>query len=114
MTSRTGWLFSGFLLVALVVSNGWWFYGALDQASIEKYHDQMLWERLEALKSALAALPVVAEPVEPEELVARVAEAVGDSEPYEKEGVTVVGHLTLRFGEDGRLQEAGVTFPIER
>ncbi len=97
----------------MLASNAWWFYAALDQASIQKYHEQMLWERLAALKDALAALPSVAEESSSEELVAKVAVAVADLEPYEKDGVTVVGHLTLRFGENGRLLEAGTLFPIE-
>ncbi len=61
MKNRACWFLSTFLGVALLISNGWWLYGALDRASIEKYHDQMLWDRLEALKDALAALPVVAQ-----------------------------------------------------
>lgn len=113
MTKRACYLLSGFLALALLASNVWWAYAALHQASIQKYHEQMLWERLTALKDALAAIPAVAEESSSEELVAKVAAVVANSEPYEKEGVTVVGHLTLRFGKDGRLLEAGTLFPIE-
>ena len=112
MKGRVCWLLLSFFVVAFLASNGWWLYAALDRASIEKYHEQMLWERAEALEDALAALVVVAttETGDPDEMVTRIAEAVGDPAPYEKEGVTVVGTLTLRFAEDGDLVEADTIF----
>ena len=114
MRGRVCWVLLGCLVIALLASNGWWLYAALDRASIEKYHEQMLYERAEGLDDALAALPAVAAMGAggPEEVVARIAEAVEDPAPYEKDGFTTVGVLTLRFGDDGDLVEARTIYTV--
>jgi len=98
------------LLLALVVTNAWWLSRAIlvtaDDIATAKYQGTVEYELRETAKDALTALPALASGVAKDEVVRRVAQAVGEEEPFEKEGVTVVGWLTLRFDDSGRLVEA--------
>ncbi len=112
MRVRIGWVVASVLAALLVASNLFWLYRALDQASIEKYHDQMLYERLEALSAALAVIPTLASDLEKPIVVEKVAAVLNEQEPYEKEGVTVIDWLTFEFDSTDHLSRVSTIFLV--
>jgi hypothetical protein len=102
------------LVVALVGTNGWWLYraaySAVDKLSILKYQQMDAHRMRETARAALLAIPAISTGLPKAEVVQRIAKAVGEAEPFEKEGVTVVGWLSLRFSDDGSLVEARSIF----
>ena len=103
------WVIIG-LILALVGSNGWWLYQAAywtaDQLSILKYQQMDDNQMRETAKAALLASPALAIGQPKADVVQRIARSVGEPEPFEKDGVTVVGWLSLKFSDDGSLVEA--------
>ncbi|MEM9556721.1 MAG: hypothetical protein AAGC60_20850 [Acidobacteriota bacterium] len=111
--NRRRWVYLSLILaIALAASNLWWLYQALDQASIEKYHEQMLHERLHAMEAAQRSMVSLAADLSREEVIARVEEAAaGDSgETFEKDGWVVVRWVHLKFDASGRLFSVGPSF----
>lgn len=97
----------GSLSIALVGSNLWWAYGALDAGITYTYQQDSLEKNQEALKQALAVIKASAKGGSKEAVLAVAASnAGGASEPFEKEGYVWVGSIGLRFSESGQLQEA--------
>jgi hypothetical protein len=107
-----GWVIG--LGLALVGTNAAWGYlavrAAADQLSLAKGQGSVEHELRETARAALLALPGLAAELDRPEVVKRVAAAVREPAPYEKEGRTVIGWLALRFGDDGRLVEARSVF----
>ena len=105
----------GLLSAALLVSNAWWVYSAVDVA--HAYTDQQSSLRLsdEALSQALAIIKVAADPnTTRDKIVAEATRSARDaSEPFEKEGFLWIGSLGLRFSESGRLLEATPSWSYE-
>jgi hypothetical protein len=99
------WVVAAILAVALVFSNGWWFYSSIDQAVTQKYADQMLNECDHALAASLDLAQALAEGLDRPEIVYRVERAFPEDEPFEKDGFWVVGWLAFKFSEDGKLIE---------
>lgn len=96
------------LLLLLVGSNLYWIYAGLDQAVTEKYNEQMLYERLEALAASQKVILNIGADHSREELVSRVSLALSpQSDAFEKDGWVVIGWVQLRFDETGRLVEVG-------
>ena len=106
----------GLLGVALVASNAWWLYSAVDVA--HAYTDQQSALRLsdEALKQALAIIKATGDQEASRENVVAVAieSANAPGEPFEKDGFLWVGSLGLRFSESGRLVEAAPSWSYEQ
>lgn len=102
------------LLVLLLASNGWWLIRDMrragDYMSSLKYQQSTAHELRETAKAALSAMPALTAELPKREVVQRVADAVGEEEPFEKDGVTVVGWLSLVFDDEGRLMEARSIF----
>ena len=99
----------------LVASNSWWFYQTLDRASIEKYHGQMLYERLHALTALQKVVPGLASSLPREEVVRRV-EAALEADPqdtFEKDGWVVIDWVHLRFNQSDQLVELGPDYSPE-
>ena len=95
------------LAVALVLSNGWWAYRALDAGVTHTYPGASLEEAQQALAQALAVIKANAGPNPTREQVISAAQAAWPAvEPFEKDGYLWVGRLGLRFNETGRLVEA--------
>ena len=94
------------LILALVISNGWWFLNALDAAHAAFDRDRYLQDHHEALKQTLAILPVVAGP-HPSRLAIldSARRAANDPDSFEKDGFIWVGSLGLRFDQEDRLRE---------
>jgi len=94
------------LALALVVSNSWWLYGAIDRGVTATYREVTLQEHHEALAQALAILPVVAAPgATQQEVLAAAQAAVDGPDSFEKDGFVWVGRLGLKFDSSGRLAE---------
>ena len=94
------------LAAALIASNAWWFYSALDAGVTAAYRDQVLQEHHQALAELLEVAPVASDPAASRESVldaARLA-AIGTTE-YEKDGYVWVGMLGYRFDDLGRLRD---------
>jgi len=93
--------------VALIGSNIWWAYGALDAGITYTYQQDSLQKSQEALKQTLAVIKASGQGATKEEvLAAAMSNAEGVTEPFEKEGYIWVGSIGLRFSEGGHLQEA--------
>ena len=93
------------LLLALVLSNAWWLYAAIDEGVTHKYTDQMLYERGETAKTLAAALPTLTAGKSRRDIVAALETASGQ-EAFEKDGATHVGWVSLVFDKTGALKEA--------
>lgn len=108
MSKRAWFLLSLMLTGTLLVSNFWWFYQSLDQASVEKYHEQMLYERLHAMESAQRAMVSLAADLSREEVITRVEGVAGGSaKTFEKDGWVVMEWVHLQFDGSGRLVGVG-------
>jgi hypothetical protein len=107
------WVIIG-LVLALVGTNGWWLYRAacstIGQLSILKYEQMDDHQMRETARAALLAIPAIAIGQPKADVVQRIAKAVNESEPFEKDGVTVVGWLSLTFDDDGGLVKARSVF----
>ena len=97
------------LLVALLASNAFWFYAAIDLGITATYRETVLEEHREALWQTLAMLPHVASDAAGREAVLAAA-AQGGDEAFEKEGFVWIGRLGLRFDPAGRLIEVVPTW----
>jgi Tfp pilus assembly protein PilO len=104
-TQRLPWVLASILAVAVVVSNGWWLYWSIDQAVTAKYADQMQYECTHSLAASLNLAQALAEGLERHEVVDRVERAFPAEDPFEKDGLWVVGWLVFKFSDDGRLIE---------
>lgn len=91
-----------FLFLFLVGSNIWWLYNVLDNATVHKYKDQVLYEKSESLKSLHAIIPDLASGKPKEEIVGLVEDVLQET-GYEKEGATWIGWVGLAFDKDGQL-----------
>ncbi|MBU0622654.1 MAG: hypothetical protein KJ795_12515 [Gammaproteobacteria bacterium] len=95
------------LVVALIGSNLWWVYRAIDAGVTAAYQDDSFRAASTALKQHEAILPLVLEGKRNKaEIVAAAKAAADDSEPFEKDGVTHVGWVGLKF--DAKNQLVGV------
>jgi hypothetical protein len=109
MTRGHTWLTAG-LGVLLAASNLWWFYQALDQASIGKYQQFELDYRSRALDAALRAIPSLTAELGREQVISRVTAAIHEPSPFDKDGVTVIAPLTFRFDTTGRVVQVGTIY----
>lgn len=99
------------LSVALIASNAWWAYQALDAGVSYTYQGISLEENQQGLSQTLAIINVAAaQGASRAEVVAAAQKAWPSSEPFEKEGYLWVGRLGLRFNEAGQLVEAVPAF----
>jgi hypothetical protein len=94
------------LLVALVVSNGWWLIWLVD-AGISATHREVTLETYRKAATALVALAPVAARADatPEQVVEAAKRAAHDHMTFEKDGAIWVAGLGLKFGTTGRLVE---------
>lgn len=101
---RWGWPIAfGAAVLTLVLTNLWWLYQVVDQAVTRSYHAREHEQTCGALRQALAVLPHVAAG---RSAVVRAAQTSAplETEPFEKEGETIVGALSFRFDAAGRLE----------
>jgi len=92
------------LAVALIGSNLWWVYHAIDAGVTAAYQDDSFRAVSTALKQHEAILPLVLEGKRNKaEIVAAAKAAANDPEPFEKEGVTHIGRVGLKFDAKNRL-----------
>jgi hypothetical protein len=94
------------LVVALIGSNLWWVYHAVDAGVTAAYQDDSFRAASTALKQHEAILLMVLKGKRDKaEVVATAKAAANDSAPFEKDGVTHVGWVGLRFDANNRLVE---------
>lgn len=92
------------LTLALLASNAYWFYTRLDAGVSHTYLEASYDAAQKTADQALAVLPVAARlDAGRAEIIAAASRADQGAEPFEKEGFTWVGHIGLKFGNDGRL-----------
>lgn len=95
-----------FLSLALLLTNGWWFWQVLDSGVTATYRQAALDEHHEALAQAFSVFPVAARPdATPAEVLAAAARAATHKDFFEKDGFVWVGRLGFRFDRSGRLAE---------
>lgn len=95
------------LVFALVSTNAWWAYKALDAGVSSSYQRVSLEEHRQALSRTLAIINVAAPASATRgEIMAAARNAGPSSEPFEKDGYVWVGRLGLRFDRSGKLIEA--------
>jgi hypothetical protein len=95
------------LAVALVASNGWWAYHALDHGITITYMGVALDDNKIALSQTLAILRVIAQGDISKDSVLAAATVDEDSnKPFEKDGFVWVGRIGLKFDERGKFVEA--------
>ncbi len=93
--------------IALIASNAWWAYHALDAGVSYTYQGVTLEENRQGLAQALAIINSTAsQGASRAEVIAAAQNAWPSSEPFEKEGYLWVGRLGLRFNDAGQLVEA--------
>ena len=97
------------LLFALILSNAFWIYTGIDSAVTDGYENQMLYERNETLKSLLALTPKLTQGKTKSEIVA-IAESTIGEQSFQKDGITWVGWLGLKFDPQGQLTEVTPTW----
>jgi hypothetical protein len=106
MKSRTSTVVISVLAGALVASNAWWLYAAVDSGVTSSYREQAFHEHREALAQLIAVVPAVSEPAATRESILLAARsAAKDSKEFEKDGFVWVGYLGYRFSDGGRLRE---------
>jgi hypothetical protein len=90
---------------ALVVSNAWWFYQALDAGITATYRDVSFRDNEEALAQAIAVIPVaIRRDATREQVIAAATTAAKFSDSFEKDGYVWVGKIGLKFNDAGRLE----------
>ena len=92
------------LALALVASNAWWAYQAIDNGITRSYAEVSYSTTSELLKQTVAILNLDVSSNPKREHIIRAAQ-LGDptNAPFEKEGYLWVGQLGLRFNEQGQL-----------
>jgi hypothetical protein len=90
------------LAIALVGTNCWWLYNAIDAGVTNKYQDQMIYEQTGMLKQLIAVTPELSSDKDKTEIVAIVQKS-SDLDPFEKEGAVWIGWLGLQFSDKGKL-----------
>jgi hypothetical protein len=90
------------LALALVGTNAWWLYRAIDSGVTAMYREQTCTEHQEALVQSLAVIRLAKGRHLRKEMVETARAALPESgEPFDKDGETVVGRLALKFDQDG-------------
>ena len=93
-----------FLSAALVGTNAWWVYTAIDAGVAATYQEVTLRENREALDQTLALIPVIQGiGYTKEDVIEAVKHPYMNSKPFEKEGYIWVGRIGLAFSDSGRL-----------
>ena len=93
----------GVLVILLLLTNAWWFYGAIDSGVTRKYIDQELNGLRHSKKQAVGMLKETLLGRKKEE-VKSIAEMYSDRESYEKEGCLWVGWYGFKFSQNDELQ----------
>jgi hypothetical protein len=92
---------------ALVVSNVAWAFNAFDVGISRSYERASYDVESDALTRALAVIPVAAKERSSKEEIVGAARRKGDTvDVFEKDGVTWIGNLGLRFEATGRVVKA--------
>lgn len=95
------------LAAALVVSNIAWAFNAFDVGISRSYERASYGVESDALTRALAVIPVVAKERSSKEEIIGAAQRKGDSaDVFEKDGLTWIGNLGLRFDATGKVVKA--------
>ncbi len=92
------------LAVALVGTNGWWLYQAVDQSITMSYREQMRDEaehQIEALQ-ALADMAVKGKTAAQAQQLLR--QLFPEEEPYEKDGALRTAWIALSISPEGRVE----------
>ncbi|WP_455205480.1 hypothetical protein [Kaarinaea lacus] len=97
------------LLFALILSNTIWIYTGIDSAVTDGYENQLLYERTETLKSLLSLTPKLTQGKTKSEIVA-IAESTIGEQSFQKDGITWIGWLGLKFDQQGQLTEITPTW----
>jgi hypothetical protein len=95
---------AGVLAVLLLLSNGFWLMRMYDLTILFATRDRQYSEACQALKQALAALPLMAAGRARDEVLAAARNSAPDDEPFEKDGAHWVGWLGFELGEQGQLR----------
>jgi hypothetical protein len=90
------------LILALLGTNGWWFYRVLDAAATKKYDDLTMYQRASELKQLMSMVPELCSDKSKNEIVA-IARKSEDTEPFEKEGAVWVGWFGFQFNDKNKL-----------
>jgi cell wall-associated NlpC family hydrolase len=104
VTRSTIWIAS--LAIALVASNGWWLYTAVDAGVTASYREVSFRDHREALSQTLAVLPVAADlKATRADVLAAAAKVAASKTSFEKDGYVWVGRLGFGFDASGRVNK---------
>ena len=92
------------LFFAFILSNAFWIYSSIDSAVADGYENQLLYERTETLKSLMSLTPKLTQGKTKAEIIT-IAESTIGEQSFQKEGITWVGWLGLKFDQQGQLTE---------
>lgn len=90
------------LIIALLGTNGWWLYNAIDAGVTNKYRDQIMYERSGMLEQLISVIPELSSDKSRNEIVA-ILEKSTESESFEKEGAVWIGWVGLEFNDTDKL-----------
>ena len=91
-----------FLLLALVATNSWWVYQAIDVGVKATYQDVARRQTEGALDQVLAVVPVACSR-DKETIIQAAMPEHYKSEPFSKDGYIWVSNIGLAFGQAGNL-----------
>ena len=102
------WLVAA-LVAALLATNSWWLYRAIDTADAQADHEQVCSAHEQALTQALAVIRLAkGRAVRSELIEAAHAALPAFGKPFEKEGWTIAGRLDFKFDGAGAFQDVRV------
>ena len=90
------------LSILLISSNLFWFYGIVDQASIQKYSDIMLNEKTNTLIK-FEKFPHIQIGMSKSEVLHKIKEIDSTSISFEKEGKLHIDYLSFTFDDSDQL-----------
>ncbi|WP_018625245.1 hypothetical protein [Kangiella aquimarina] len=91
------------LVLALIITNVFWFYQVIDAKVTLSYRDQHIEALEETREQLMSILPDVTKNTTKEEII-KAASKYTKQQVFEKDGCTWVGKLGLKFDENNKLQ----------
>jgi hypothetical protein len=102
------------ITAALVITNAAWLYAFVDGAVSYTYLEDSYRRSKSTASQALSLLPVVARPgASKDTVMAAALRGYEGNDVFEKDGMTWIGELGLRFDSEGVLVDARpATYPL--
>ena len=96
-------LIISFLVVALIVSNIFWFFAKVGDAVVTEKYEQIEYDQLAKEKEQALGMLLGATKGKSREDIAKLAQPYLIGEPFEKSGCYWAGRFGFKFNESGEL-----------